>query len=111
MKSYLTGFALSVLLTLGAFWYAPHLGALAIPAIILSAIVQLLVQLVFFLHLHKGDGHESRVLFFSLTAIIIGILVGGTLWIMSNLNHLHVHSPSTTDIYQGGMVAPQNELH
>jgi hypothetical protein len=46
---------------------------------------------------------------FALT--IIGILVGGTLWIMSNLAHLHMPLPTTTDLYDHGVVAPQNELH
>jgi len=43
-------------------------------------------------------------------AVIIFILVGGTLWIMTNLAHLHMPSPTTTDLYSNGVVAPQNEL-
>jgi hypothetical protein len=45
-----------------------------------------------------------------LTSIIILILLGGTLWIMQNLARLHMHEETPADLYQGGIVAPQNEL-
>jgi cytochrome o ubiquinol oxidase operon protein cyoD len=111
LRTYQIGFVLSVLLTLGAFAVPPSWGMLAIVAIVLAAIAQLFVQLVFFLHLgrERGTGWNSALFIF--TALIIGILVGGTLWIMSNLSHLHMQSPTTTDVYQNGVVAPQNELH
>jgi cytochrome o ubiquinol oxidase operon protein cyoD len=109
--AYVLGFFLSIALTLGSFWVAPHLGMLAAPMIVTGAILQLFVQLFFFLHLGHRDYPRSNLLVFIFTAIIIGILIIGTLWIMSNLAHLHMHSPTTTDIYKGGVVAPQNELH
>ena|SRR5581483_4422228 len=111
MKTYVLGFALSIALTLTAFWVAPQLGVFTIPVIIAAAFFQLIVQLVFFLHLGHDRKKKSDVVVFFMTLAIVGIVVGGTLWIMSNLAHLHVHSPSASDIYQGGVVAPQNELH
>lgn len=110
LVSYIVGFALSIVLTLAAFWIAPLLGTFAAAAIILLALIQLLVQLVFFLELGSGPKEQSNLLVFIFTCIIITILIGGTLWIMSNLDHLHLGSPTTTDLYEAGVVAPQNEL-
>lgn len=108
--SYIVGFALSIALTLAAFWVAPLLGGFAAAAIVILALIQLLVQLVFFLELGHDPKAQSDLVVFLFTGIIICILVGGTLWIMSNLEHLHLQSPTTTDLYENGVVAPQNEL-
>ncbi len=108
--SYTLGFAFSILLTLCSFWVAPHLGGLAAVGITICALAQLFVQLFFFLHM--GSEQSPRwnlgILLFAVT--IIGILMAGTLWIMSNLARLHMHTPTTTDLYVHGVVAPQNEL-
>ncbi len=108
--SYTLGFALSILLTLFAFWVAPQIDGLAFPLIIFAALIQLVVQLVFFLHLGRGGSRGWNLTVFSFTVVIIGILVIGTLWIMQNLQHLHAMPPTTTDLYENGLVAPQNEL-
>ena len=61
LRSYLIGFALSLLLTLAAFGAVmlkliPH--QLQLSAIVLCCVVQLVVQLVFFLHI--GTAREQR---------------------------------------------------
>jgi cytochrome o ubiquinol oxidase operon protein cyoD len=111
MKKITLGFVFSLLVTFIAFLLAPQLGSFSIIAIAITAIVQLILQLVFFLHIGHGPEHESRTILLSFTAVIIGIVIGGTLWIMNNLEPLHMQSPTQTDIYQGGVAAPQNELH
>ncbi len=108
--SYVVGFTLSVLLTFFAFWAASSLGSYAVGAVALAAVMQLLVQLVFFLHLVRGKSVSANLGVFMLTFAIIGVLVGGTLWIMYNLAHLHMPLPTTTQLYENGVVAPQNEL-
>lgn len=108
--SYTFGFFLSVLLTLGAFWMAPYLGTYAFGVVVIGAILQIFVQLFFFLHIGSRDYPRSSQLILVFAGIIISILVGGTLWIMNNLAHLHMHAPTTQELYQGGVVAPQNEL-
>jgi cytochrome o ubiquinol oxidase subunit IV len=102
LLSYTIGFLLSVGLTLLAFWAAPTFGSVAAVAIVV-------VQLVFFLHL--GAGLSSRLTLLLFTLVIIGILVLGTLWIMTNLERLHQHTPGLHDLYEGGTIAPGNELH
>jgi cytochrome o ubiquinol oxidase operon protein cyoD len=111
ITTYTIGFLLSVGLTLIAFLIAPSLGSFAVPCIVATALTQLGVQLVFFLHLGREQDAEWSVGIFSFAAVIIGILVIGTLWIMHNLAHLHIHTPVGTELYEHGVIAPQNELH
>lgn len=100
-KTYVSGFLLSIVLTLAAYLCTTHniasgwalMGILAV-----LAVIQLFVQLVFFLHL--GRGSESRwnttVLLFA--AMVVGILVFGSLWIMGNLSYGHQNIPTTQQI-------------
>lgn len=101
LVNYISGFVLSILLTIGAYIAVTQhtfMGGVLIAVIIGLAILQVLVQLFFFLHL----GQETRprwklaVLIFML--ITLGILVFGSLWIMQNLNY-HMLSPERTNIY------------
>ncbi len=100
-QSYTVGFISSLILTgIAYLMVANHLasGWAVIFAIILLAIVQLLVQLLFFLHL----GHESKprwnLAVFLFMLIVLVILVFGSLWIMNNLNYHHDHmSPDQTN--------------
>lgn len=111
LVSYIVGFALSIALTVLAFWSAAYGASLTIPLILIAALLQLAVQLIFFLHLASGSDAESRVPIFAFTLIIVGILVGGTFWIMTNLERLHMHQTTIDDVYEHGEVSPANELH
>ena len=111
ITTYTIGFLLSVGLTLIAFFIAPSLGSFAIPCIVASALAQLFVQLAFFLHLGREKDAGWSVGIFSFALVIIGILVIGTLWIMNNLAHLHIYTPVGAELYEHGVIAPQNELH
>ena len=100
-KSYLLGFILSILLTIAAFAVVGnHVleGNVLIFAILVLAIIQLWVQLIFFLRLNHEKGPKWNLAVFLSTTSIILILVGGSLWIMHNLNYNHT-SPSDTDTY------------
>ena len=90
VRTYTIGFGLSLLLTFEAFYIATHqsLGATNASIIVLVlAIVQLLVQLFFFLHLDRAAKAPWNVLIFIFTAVIVSIVVFGSLWIMNNLNY------------------------
>jgi cytochrome o ubiquinol oxidase operon protein cyoD len=89
-RTYVTGFALSVGLTLVAYWLVTRhviTGAGLVFVILVLAFIQFLVQLFFFLHL----GHETkprwRLLVLSFMIMIVLILVVGSIWIMNNLNY------------------------
>lgn len=109
LKSYLTGYMLSVALTLLAFgMIALHvtLTAFMLTAVLIFlAIVQLCIQLFFFLHVGRGaDRHwNAAALVFAL--FVVFMLVGGTLWIMSNLQANAVQGST----FINNQITPQNE--
>jgi cytochrome o ubiquinol oxidase subunit IV len=90
LKSYLTGFVLSLILTAIPFALVMSgtLSSSAILAGIFSAgIVQILVHLHYFLHLDTSSEERWNVLAMIFTLLIMILFVGGTLWIMFNLNY------------------------
>jgi cytochrome o ubiquinol oxidase subunit IV len=99
--NYVSGFVLSILLTLGAYVAVTHhtfLGGVLIAVIIGLAIVQVLVQLFFFLHLGQETRPRWKLIVLLFMLAILGILVFGSLWIMQNLNY-HMMSPQETNTY------------
>ena len=52
-----------------------------------SAVMQLLIQLIFFLHLNSESKPRWNLTVFLFIILIVGILVIGTLWIMYNLDY------------------------
>jgi cytochrome o ubiquinol oxidase operon protein cyoD len=89
LKSYVVGFILSLGLTALSFG-AVMTGVLSrdmiLPAITLLAVVQLLVQLLFFLHLGTAPEQRNNTVIFLLTALLIVIVVALSLWVMHNAN-------------------------
>jgi len=88
-KSYLIGFTSSLFITLCAYFLAKnHLLGKPYMVILLAilAITQFVVQLIFFLHVGREFSPRLKliVMFFMITIVII--LVGGSIWIMHNLN-------------------------
>jgi cytochrome o ubiquinol oxidase operon protein cyoD len=89
LTSYTIGFLLSLVLTGLSFGTVmsgavPH--GMILPAIVVLAVVQLLVQLVLFLHLGSAPSQRSNSVIFLLTGMLIAILVAGSLWVMHNAN-------------------------
>lgn len=93
--TYVTGFVLSVLLTVIAFamvGYHLFSSATTIVVIVVLALLQLLVQLRFFLHMSVNSHARWNLMTFIFTAIIVLILVFGSIWIMVNINyHMMAH--------------------
>jgi cytochrome o ubiquinol oxidase operon protein cyoD len=88
-KSYMIGFLLSVVLTAIPFWLvmtealAPQTTGLIITAF---AVVQIVVHMVFFLHMnHKSEGGWN-MLALIFTIVIVVIAVAGSVWVMYHLN-------------------------
>jgi len=89
-QSYTIGFILSVILTLIPFAIVVKgllSGWLLVGMLVAFAIGQLLVQLVFFLHLGKGSGSRWNIIMFLFMAMVVIIIVVGSLWIMANLDY------------------------
>ncbi|MFA6916103.1 MAG: cytochrome o ubiquinol oxidase subunit IV [Parachlamydiales bacterium] len=90
LKDYIFGFVLSLLLTLTAFYLASeHVfeGWNLVLAIIGLAVVQFIVQMIFFFHIGKEASPQWNLYSFLFMLLIMFILVIGTFWIMYHLNY------------------------
>ncbi|WP_263262583.1 cytochrome o ubiquinol oxidase subunit IV [Pseudomonas sp. RIT-PI-S] len=89
-KSYMVGFVLSVILTVIPFGLVmfQSMSKDAILAIVLVfAVIQVIVHLVYFLHLDRSSEQRWNVIAFIFSAVIIAFLVGLSLWIMFSIHH------------------------
>lgn len=94
-KSYLIGFVLSIVFTLTAYFLTTgHVLEAWTLALTISAlaVAQVFVQLFFFLHLAEEQSPRWNLIAFIFMAIVVVIIVGGSLWIMYNLDY-HMASP------------------
>ena len=90
VKQYSIGFVVSILLTIVPFYMAMHTedfsrGAI-MSTIAITAIAQVLVQLVFFLHMKTSSEQRWNLIAFVYTILCIAVLLIGSVWIM---NYLH----------------------
>jgi cytochrome o ubiquinol oxidase operon protein cyoD len=86
---YIVGLGLALLLTATSFFIAGTdlVWQPSIPvALIVLAIAQMGVHLVFFLHITTGPDNTNNVLALAFGLLIVFLVVGGTVWIMGNLN-------------------------
>ena len=89
LLGYVVGLGLAILLTATSFFIAGTdlVWQPSIPvAIIVLAIAQMGVHLVFFLHITTGADNTNNVLALAFGLLIVFLVIGGSLWIMSNLN-------------------------
>jgi len=89
-RSYLTGLALALILTVIPFalvYFKPLPSGMTLALIAVLAIIQILVHLRCFLHLDLTSTPRENLLAFSFAAVLIFIMVGGSLWIMFDLHH------------------------
>lgn len=91
LRTYVVGFVLSLVLTAIPFGLVvfgldrfPHSAILI--AIAFAAIVQIGVQLHYFLHLDRTSDQSWNLLAIVFTVLIIAIMLLGTLWIMFDLH-------------------------
>jgi cytochrome o ubiquinol oxidase operon protein cyoD len=86
---YTVGLFLAVILTATSFW-AANTSLLWAPGVALGlavlAIAQIGVHLVFFLHVTTGPDNTNNVLALAFGMLIVILVIGGSLWIMTNLN-------------------------
>jgi cytochrome o ubiquinol oxidase operon protein cyoD len=88
VSSYLIGFVLALALTATSFYVASThlLWGPGIPVgLVVLAIAQMGVHLVFFLHITSGPDNTNNVLALAFGVLIVLLIMVGTLWIMSNL--------------------------
>ncbi|NKI62189.1 cytochrome o ubiquinol oxidase subunit IV [Labrenzia sp. PO1] len=90
LSTYLTGFVLAVVLTAIPFtlvWGGLLTGSAVYFVIAVAAVLQVIVHLVFFLHIDLKSTPVENLFFLAFAAVLIFIMVGGSLWIMMDLHH------------------------
>jgi cytochrome o ubiquinol oxidase operon protein cyoD len=90
VRTYLIGLALAVLLTALSFWLPTTqlVWGPGIPvALIVFAIAQMGVHLVFFLHITTAPDNTNNVLALAFGVLIVVLVIGGSIWIMSNMSY------------------------
>ncbi|MBZ9662645.1 cytochrome o ubiquinol oxidase subunit IV [Mesorhizobium sp. ESP-6-4] len=90
LRGYLIGFVLSVILTAIPFWMIMT-GAMdnkqAAAIIIMAfAVVQIVVHMVFFLHMNPASEGGWSMLALIFTVVLVVIVLSGSLWVMYHLN-------------------------
>lgn len=103
LQSYVFGLGGSLLLTLAAFgavYFKLWEDSITYVVISVLAIIQLVVQSVCFLRLNATATGRWNLFPFLFVLLIIAILVGGSFWIMYNLNY-NMLSPQLAPLQSG----------
>jgi cytochrome o ubiquinol oxidase operon protein cyoD len=90
LKGYTVGLGLAAILTVLSFSMPGNslVWGPAIPAaLIIFAIAQMGVHLVFFLHITTEPDHTNNIMALAFGLVIVTLLIGGSLWIMTHLDH------------------------
>jgi cytochrome o ubiquinol oxidase subunit IV len=94
---YTIGLCLAVLLTATSFWVA-NTSLLWAPGVsiglIVLAIAQMGVHVVFFLHITTGPDNTNNVLALAFGMLIVLLVLAGSLWIMRDLDANMMSSPA-----------------
>ena len=85
-KSYVIGFLLAIALTIVPFGLAMTHASVGTPLIIaVFALAQICVHVVYFLHVNRSEEQRWNLMALVFTAIVVCIILGGSIWIMHNL--------------------------
>lgn len=88
ISSYVIGFILSLIFTIIPYFMVVNkvlTGNSLLLAILGIGVLQMIIQLVFFLHLGRGPKPFYNVVFFFATALTIIVVIGASIFIMDNL--------------------------
>lgn len=87
---YLLGLALAVGLTAVSFWatgtrsiYGPGIAL----AILVLAVAQMGIHLIFFLHITTAPDNSNNILALAFGVLIVCLIVFGSVWVMNHLSH------------------------
>jgi cytochrome o ubiquinol oxidase operon protein cyoD len=89
VRNYVIGLAFATVLTIASFWAATTnmIWAPAVPvAIVVFAIAQMGVHLVFFLHITTGPDNTNNVLALAFGVLVVFLIFAGSIWIMNHLS-------------------------
>jgi cytochrome o ubiquinol oxidase subunit IV len=90
IAGYINGFVLSVVLTAIPFWLVMSGGVVSsgVTALVILAFaaVQIVVHMVYFLHMNTKSEHGWSMLALIFTVVLVVIMLAGSLWVMYHLN-------------------------
>jgi cytochrome o ubiquinol oxidase operon protein cyoD len=99
---YTIGLLLAVGLTATSFWVA-NTGLLWGPGVglglVVLAVAQMGIHLVFFLHITTGPDNTNNVLALAFGILTVILVVAGSLWIMANLNDNMMPPPELMNLH------------
>ncbi len=90
LRGYTLGLALALLLTGASFWVSSTclVWPPSVPvAIVVLAVAQMGVHLVFFLHVTTGPDNTNNVLALAFGVLVVLLVIVGSIWIMDHLSH------------------------
>jgi cytochrome o ubiquinol oxidase operon protein cyoD len=99
--AYGIGLALALILTGISFWVASTSvlwGPGIATGLVVLAIAQMGVHLVFFLHITSGPDNTNNVLALAFGVLIVFLVMVGTIWIMSHMNANMMAGPEITNL-------------
>ena len=100
--SYVIGLGLALLLTAVSFWVASTSvlwGPGVAVGLVVLAIAQMGVHLVFFLHITSGPDNTNNVLALAFGVLIVFLVMIGTIWIMAHLAANMSPSPEMMNLH------------
>ena len=100
--SYVIGMVLALGLTAVSFWVASTStiwGPGVAVGLVVLAIAQMGVHLVFFLHITSGPDNTNNVLALAFGVLIVFLVMVGTIWIMGHMNTNMMPDPSIMDLH------------
>jgi len=99
--AYVVGLVLALVLTGVSFWVAST-GALWGPGVavglVVLAIAQMGVHLVFFLHITSGPDNTNNVLALAFGVLIVFLVMIGTIWIMGHMDANMAPDPALSNL-------------
>ena len=100
--AYVIGLALALILTGVSFWVASTSvlwGPGVAVGLVVLAIAQMGVHLVFFLHITTGPDNTNNVLALAYGIMIVFLVMIGTIWIMGHMNANMGPSPEMMNLH------------
>jgi cytochrome o ubiquinol oxidase operon protein cyoD len=99
--AYVIGLGLALLLTGISFWVASTAvlwGPGVATGLVVLAIAQMGIHLVFFLHITSGPDNTNNVLALAFGVLIVFLVMIGTIWIMAHMNANMTVSPDMMNL-------------
>ena len=108
---YIIGYVLSLVATLNTFAFVVMSGSysetMLISSLALLAVLQIIIQIIFFIHLGNEDKPRWNSLAFFTMLLVVSCIVGGSLWVMRGLDYNMSGHEAETYIIQDEGIQPQ----